>query len=138
MSARSRNKGSSAEREVAGLLHDHLGIAFARNLEQVRADCQGDLTADCDGWPFSIEIKRRAVANGCDPAWELQAMAAAQKAGTYPAVIYRGDRRPWRVRLYSDALAEAFGGLFNGSLWIETDIEGFAGIAREILARRAA
>ena len=137
MSRRSRTKGSSAEREVADLLFAELGIRFQRDLEQVRDEGRGDLIPDDPGFPFLLEVKRRAVANTCETAWEVQAFKAAEKSHLHPCVIYRGDRRPWRCRIYADAVAEAFGAVGVSTRWFETDVQGLAWVAREIMAGRA-
>ena len=42
----SRNKGAAAEREIAKLLFDELGMTFKRDLEQYRAGDTGDLICD--------------------------------------------------------------------------------------------
>lgn len=137
MGKASRTKGASAEREVARELFAELGITFNRDLDQYRANGRGDLIADDADFPFLCEIKRRRVANGCEGAWEAQAFEAAQRAGLHPAIIYRGDRRPWRVRIYMDAVAESVGAAAVSTTWVETDLQGFAWIAREIMAVRA-
>lgn len=134
MGATSRNKGSSAEREVADKLFSELGIRFQRNLEQVRDSGHGDLVADTDDFPFTIEVKRRKVAHQPQPGWEAQVFEAARKSRLHPALIYRGDRMPWRVRIYADAVAEAFGSTGVSTRWFETDLQGFAWVAREIMA----
>lgn len=137
MSARSRTKGASAERDVAQKLFAELGIGFSRVLDQYRDAGLGDLEPDDPQFPFCIEVKRRATANTCEPAWEAQAWKAAERANKHAAVIYRGDNRPWRVRVYADAVAEAFGSDCVCGVWLETDLQGFAWIAREIMADRA-
>ena len=44
--ANSRSTGASAEREIAKLLFDELGMTFKRDLEQYRAGEHGDLICD--------------------------------------------------------------------------------------------
>ena len=127
----SRNKGAGGEREVASLLFAELGIKFERDLEQYRKEDRGDLIANTDDFPFLIEVKRYAKGWTCKPAWESQAFKAAKACNKQPCVIYRFDRQDWRVRLYLDA----FG--WTSTQWIETDIQGFAEIAREIMAGTA-
>lgn len=136
MSKRSRNKGSAAEREVADKLFAELGIRFERDLEQCRDAGRGDLMPDDPAFPFLIEVKRRAVANTCEGAWEAQAFRAAEKSHLHPCVVYRGDRRDWRCRIYADAVAEAFGAVGVSTRWFETDLQGLAWVAREIMAAR--
>jgi Holliday junction resolvase len=132
----SRNKGASGEREVAQELYRQLGINFRRNLEQSRSG-GGDLVCDVPDFPFSIEVKRRAKGATCCPKWEAQAFRAAQETGQHPAVIYRFDRQDWRARVWIDAVAEAVGAHCVSTRWLETDLHGFAWIARELMAHRA-
>jgi Holliday junction resolvase-like predicted endonuclease len=133
----SRNKGASGEREVAQELHRQLGMNFKRNLEQSRSG-GGDLVCDETAFPFSIEVKRRASGWTCDPKWEAQAFRAAKETGQHPCVIYRFDRQEWRCRVWIDAVAESVGSHCVSTRWLETDMQGFAWIAREIMAHRAA
>ena len=49
-----RNKGAAGEREVAGILKDHLGFEVKRNLGQAR-DGADDITIQ----KFRIEVKRQ-------------------------------------------------------------------------------
>ena len=46
-----RQKGAAAEREIAKLLFDELGMTFKRDLEQYRAADHGDLICD-EPFPF--------------------------------------------------------------------------------------
>ncbi len=138
MSAMSRNKGATYERDVARELHGLTGIAFKRNLEQVREDAHGDLVTDEAAWPFTIECKRKAVKSSL-PAWRAQASAAARKAGKLAVVVYRFDREPTRVSVPFEAIGAAFGGgPGDCDLWAETTLEGLAYLAREIMARTSA
>lgn len=133
----SRNKGANGEREVAQELWRELGMTFKRDLQQYQVGERGDLVCDDPAWPFLIEVKRRANGWTCVPAWEAQAFRAAADTKLHPAIIYRFDRQQWRVRVYLDAVIEAVGGVATSGHWLETDIQGFAWVAREIMARRA-
>lgn len=89
MSAASRRKGSSAERELLSLLGNELGVLLQRNLQQTRsggADC-----VDLKG--FSIEIKRQESLSR--PKWWRQACAQAEALGAEPILFYRRSREPW-------------------------------------------
>ncbi len=136
MSINSRIKGSTGEREVAKLLWAELGIGFSRNLEQVRSG-GGDLVPDDPGFPFMIEVKRRASGWTCTPAWEAQVFAACKGTNLHPCVIYRFDRQAWRCRVWFDAIAEAVGGHAVCCQSADITIQGLAWLAREIMARRA-
>jgi Holliday junction resolvase len=87
----SRAKGKSAERELANLLAQRLGIEFSRNLDQVRR-CGGfDLVCDL---PLAIEIKRQETVNVSQ--WWKQARRQAT-GGKIPVLAYRQSRKPWAV-----------------------------------------
>jgi len=89
----SRNKGATAEREIANLLEGELGTGVKRRLGQAR-DCGHDLEGT---EPFAVEVKR------CEkiemPKWWRQVDKAAAEAGLRPAVAYRTNGEPWRVRV---------------------------------------
>lgn len=137
MGKSSRTKGAQGERDVAKLLHAELGMTFARRLSQYQQSGQDDLTCDDPGFPFSIEVKRYAKGWTCRPAWECQAFDAARGTGKHPCVIYRFDGQQWRARIWIDAVAEALGTQAVSGVHMDTDLQGFAWFAREIMARRA-
>lgn len=132
MSAMSRRKGATYENEVAGQLHDRLGITFKRDLEQCRDKEHGDLIADDDAFPFTIECKRRADGINCEAGWKAQAVAAAKAARKRPAVIFRFDRQQTRVAVPLSALCDAW----PADDWAEVSLDGFCLLAREIMAER--
>lgn len=94
MAINSRAKGASAEREVAALIHEELGIRLNRNLEQYRSDEQGDLNG-LPGW--TVEVKHYAKANDFKPEWWKQVSVAADRNKEMPALFWRGNRQAWRV-----------------------------------------
>lgn len=128
----SRDKGATYERQIARELFDLTGIKFARNLRQYQASGDDDLRADCDNWPFSIECKRYASAKSCRAGWKAQAQEAAERAGKLPCVVWRGDRMETRVSVPLVALCEAM----PADQWADLSLEGFAELAREIMAGR--
>lgn len=89
----SRNKGASAEREIANMLEAELGTGVKRRLGQAR-DCGHDLEGTD---PFAVEVKRCETINM--PKWFRQVEKAAAEAGLRPAVAYRRNGEPWRVRV---------------------------------------
>lgn len=97
----SRAKGASAERELIAELRDYLGEGLTanmkRNLEQSRKG--GHDIAGLDGW--AIEVKRYKSLSEAEIAriWERQAVDQAWKVDARPALAYRGDYKPWRVRV---------------------------------------
>ena len=135
MSAKSRNKGASFEREIAKQLEAMLGIKFDRNLEQVRTAAHGDLVANDPDWPFSCELKRYASGISCLTPWKEQSSKAAAMCGKIPAVIFKFDRQPIRVAVPIACLTD--GKCSDPSEWAEITLDGFAYIAREIMAAKA-
>lgn len=133
----SRTKGAAGERAVAKELFAELGMTFKRDLRQYQTADYGDLVCDDPGFPFSIEVKHYAKGWTCKPAWEVQAIKAAENAGKLPCVVYRYNGQGWRVRVWFDAIAEALGTAVTCNQSADVTISGFAYIAREIMAARA-
>jgi len=92
----SRNKGASFEREVGNLLTADLGLknSVRRILEQTREKQLPDLILG----RWYIECKR--YGSGAEPleAWWQQVLDATQVVGI-PALVYKFDRRPIKVRV---------------------------------------
>ena len=98
MSASQRRKGAAAERELAKLLSDELGIEVTRNTDPMHVS-KGDILA-VPG--YAIECKR------CETlrrnSWWEQAVKQGVIHGAEPIVFYRQSRKPWR------ALVSGYGG----------------------------
>lgn len=94
MSKTSRTKGAAAEREVAALLNDRLGLGLKRRLAQYQAGGH-----DLDGWPgVAVEVKRhRRATQGLIADWWQQTLEQAQ--GEIPLLAYRADQQQWRFVL---------------------------------------
>lgn len=92
MSAMSRTKGQSGEREAATLVGKLTGFDVRRRVRQHDGD------SDLEGLPgWSIEVKRyRSVTPALIGTWWAQALAQARRTQTKPVLIYRGDRSGWR------------------------------------------
>jgi Holliday junction resolvase len=105
MSAASRTKGASAERELAALLLDELGIRLHRRLEQCQRGGCGLAVHPDEAGPvadrlrrLAIEVKRhREATPGLIDRWWRQAVTQAEADGKVPVLAYRADRCPWRV-----------------------------------------
>ena len=92
----SRNKGASFEREVAILLTNDLNLTnnIRRILEQTREKHLPDLMLG----RWYLECKR--YGSGAEPldAWWKQVLEATKNKGI-PALVYKFDRRPIKVRV---------------------------------------
>jgi Holliday junction resolvase len=105
MSINSRQKGTGAEREFAGLIHDWSGVRLIRNLEQTRSGGH-DLIVHPDEVgsvaesfrQLAIECKRyQTVTDAQIQKWWAQAIIQAEQAGLKPVLAYRVNRSAWRV-----------------------------------------
>ena len=101
-----RQKGAAAEREIAKLLLDELGMTFKRDLEQYRAADHGDLICD-EPFPFVIEVKRYKAGCAPQPAWWDQVCAAAKSAGLLPMLVYKYNHQQWKWRMPAEAVMRA-------------------------------
>jgi len=133
MSINSRAKGSSAEREFAGLVQDWTGVRLIRNLEQTRSGGHDLLVHPDEAGPvadafrlLAIECKRyRAVTEGALSKFWQQAITQAAQAELIPILAYRADRSPWRVvvpmRVINPGLSDSYQLNYTATL----NIEGF-------------
>jgi Holliday junction resolvase len=94
-----RNKGAAAERELAALLSDELGLVVKRKLGQAR-DGGDDIQID----HYRLEVKRRERLQVDD--WAQQIEKAAQP-GEWPVVVYRRSGQPWRAIVPIELLIKA-------------------------------
>lgn len=115
-----RQKGAAAEREIAKLLFDELGMTFKRDLEQYRAADHGDLICD-EPFPFVIEVKRYKTGCAAQPAWWDQVCAAAKSAGLLPMLVYKYNHQQWKWRMPAEAVMRA--GLPHGCMTMREDAE---------------
>lgn len=133
----SRQKGATFERQIARDLDALLGIKFKRKLDQYQERDQSDLTPSDPAFPFSLECKSYAKGTECKPAWEAQAIRAAQNEGKHPAVVFKFNNHPVVVRIWSDAYAESLGTSAVDGVKLDLSLEHFAHVCREIMAIRA-
>ncbi len=133
MGASQRMKGQRGERELFGLLSEHLGFVVRRNVDQARKG--GADGIEIPGW--AIEVKRHET--GFRSEWWEQARDQAWKdCGKMPALCYRASRQPWRVRLFVADVCTALTGcsgltVTDAFSWCEVDLPTFAMIVRESL-----
>lgn len=129
-----KTKGAGFERQAAKELEALLGIRFDRNpFEQQRQANQPDLIASDAAFPFSIECKRYK-GGSFQLAWWQQSKNAANATGYYPCVIFKFDHKPIQVAVDWNAIGAMTGSKFNEDGLVFIDLEGFAFLAREIMA----
>lgn len=95
----SRNKGATAERELAALLSDELGYPIKRKLGQAREG--GD---DIQVENYRLEVKRReklAVESWCKQVEEVA------EPGEWPVVVFRRSGQKWRAVVPIELLIKA-------------------------------
>ena len=132
-----RTKGQDGEREVAKMLNgivaevrkasglpalDTRDELFQRNQNQSAvggSDLSNPLGLD-------IEVKRQEALSVT--AWWKQCVEAANRSGGIPILIYRQNRKAWRVCMYADIPLQARGTSSYKSLGpcrVEIDIDTF-------------
>ena len=101
MAINSRTKGANFEREIGNLLMEQLGLnqPVKRILEQTRTKELPDLKLG----RWCLECKR--YGDGSEPYqdWWDQVLAATGD-GEFPALIYKFNRRPIKVRILAGTL----------------------------------
>lgn len=96
MSKSQRTKGAAAEREVAKILQDALGVEVKRKLGQAR-----DSGDDIQVGRYRLEVKRCETLRMQEWCEQVQAACGPQDV---PVVVYRRSGQPWRVVLLLDDL----------------------------------
>jgi hypothetical protein len=137
--AGARRKGSQGELEFAAALHDLIGIRLARRLTQARGGGHDLELEEGASGPvaealarLAIECKRYATAPPASlAAWWSQATRQAEAAGLWPALAYRPDRQPWRVRLPLAALWSTFNPWDDVGYTVDLPLLAFAAVLRE-------
>lgn len=135
----SRAKGAAAERQLIKDLGDFLGEELAgglkRNLEQSRRG--GHDVSGLGGWAVEVKRYRTMSDAALERIWDGQVIAQAVKVRLRPALAYRGDFKPWRVRVPIALLKDP------GTTWddqwsckftwtADIGLEAFASIVREV------
>jgi Holliday junction resolvase len=96
MSKSQRTKGAAAEREVAKILQDALGVEVKRKLGQAR-----DSGDDIQVGRYRLEVKRQETLRMQEWCEQVEAACGPQDV---PVVVYRRSGQPWRVVLLLDDL----------------------------------
>ena len=119
MAINSRTKGANFEREIGNLLQEKLSLTnpVRRILEQTRTKELPDLKMG----RWCIECKRYGP--GSDPLdeWWDQVIASSGPSGL-PALIYKFNRKPIKVRLLGESLSDE---LIGTGILIDTSFDDF-------------
>ena len=138
--AGSRRKGATGEREFSAALAGLIGVTLARNLEQSRKGGHDLILPDDATGPvaetlarLAVEVKRyREAPPGRLALWWSQAVSQADRAGLWPALAYRADRHPWRVRLPLGCVRPDLFPLWaDNELTADLPLPAFASLVRE-------
>lgn len=130
MTATSRRKGQTGEREVVRIISELTSWDVARKVRQHGGD---DDIGGVPGW--CVEVKRHKAATRSDVrTWWEQAVEQADRAKLLPVLFYRRDRDEWRaVWPLSVVLGVPMaGGWLKYTLTCETSIDAWAAVAREV------
>lgn len=111
MSARSRRKGASGEREAAELLR-----SVFPNADRAPMQARGAKRDGCEvvGTPFHVEVKRSKTAS---PAAAMRQAMRDRKGETVPLVLTRRDREEWLVTLRGCDAMELIALALLGAKW---------------------
>jgi Holliday junction resolvase len=102
-----RVKGAAFERETAKAFMSALNIDdVKRDLEQYREGDHGDLIG-IDGWTIECKRYKHGPINGRDEWWQ-QAVAAANRTGTHPVLVFKYDRQPVQCRVLLSSIHASY------------------------------
>jgi hypothetical protein len=136
MSAMSRTKGNTGEREIAARVRELTGWDVRRRVRQHDGD------SDLEGVPgWSVEVKRHAhAARGDIARWWAQAVAQAERTSSVPVLFFRQDRDQWRaVWPLAVHLVQQRAAMWRDYAWtVEGAVEAWATAAREVVIAPAA
>lgn len=104
------NKGKQGEREVANALNAVVRTVLERHgyteetIENLERAVQRNQNQSAVGgrdlvgtFGFAVEVKRQETL--AVDAWWRQCVAQAERVREVPVLVYRQNRKPWRVRL---------------------------------------
>ena len=102
MSINSRNKGAAFERQIANALIADLNLQnpVKRILEQTRTKELPDLTLGT----WCIECKAYGAGAEPRPDWWEQVLASSSGQGLKPALVYKFNNRPIKVRVLANSI----------------------------------
>ena len=102
MSINSRNKGAAFERQIANALIEDLNLQnpVKRILEQTRTKELPDLMLGT----WCIECKAYGAGAEPRPDWWEQVLASSSGQGLKPALVYKFNNRPIKVRVLANSI----------------------------------
>lgn len=102
MSINSRNKGAAFERQIADALIEDLNLQnpVKRILEQTRTKELPDLMLGT----WCIECKAYGAGAEPRPDWWDQVLASSSGQGLKPALVYKFNNRPIKVRVLANSI----------------------------------
>ena len=102
MSINSRNKGAAFERQIANALIEDLNLQnpVKRILEQTRTIELPDLMLGT----WCIECKAYGAGAEPRPDWWDQVLASSSGQGLKPALVYKFNNRPIKVRVLANSI----------------------------------
>jgi len=102
LSINSRNKGAAFERQIANALIADLNLQnpVKRILEQTRTKELPDLTLGT----WCIECKAYGAGAEPRPDWWEQVLASSSGQGLKPALVYKFNNRPIKVRVLANSI----------------------------------
>lgn len=139
MANHSRNKGASAERELARIIYDELGIRMVRNLEQSRrgghdlipyTDQDDSVSASLARFAFEVKRHSRATPHLLK-GWWAQTCQQAEAQHLIPCLCYRQDRMGWRVVIPLSAVRLDIPKTDGLDWTVELSVPAFAALIRE-------
>ena len=102
MSINSRNKGAAFERQIANAVIEDLNLQnpVKRILEQTRTKELPDLMLGT----WCIECKAYGAGAEPRPDWWDQVLASSSAQGLKPALVYKFNNRPIKVRVLANSI----------------------------------
>ena len=102
MTINSRNKGAAFERQIANALINDLNLKnpVKRILEQTRTKELPDLILGT----WCIECKAYGAGAEPRPDWWDQVLASSSAQGLKPALVYKFNNRPIKVRVLANSI----------------------------------
>ena len=127
MPVNSRAKGANFEREIGNLLVKDLNLInpVKRILEQTRTKELPDLRLG----RWCIECKR--YGDGSEPSdnWWNQVLAASRNANQIPALVYKFNRKPLKVRILASCINTQ---IQNKDITVDLSWQDFISLIKEL------